>query len=203
MNRRNPHEESAGPKFAQGHSTKCQSCAGGTAEDRELVDLIQQSLKDSLAYQTPSPEVWSKIYTQLSDRKQPRWGERALGLWPRLVSNTVAVGLLIALAGLIMWQPLRPAKREVAALPSAPTKDSQTGWRGLDERGAEIPQERERTSVSGTLPSGTSAFDSMTKEGLLNLGYLNYLNRPPNLTKEVQVSRSGHTQANNLKNPIP
>ncbi len=198
MNRRDLSPKSTGPESVKDHFAKCPWCAEEMAEDRELMELIQRSLRDSLAHQTPPPEVWDRIRARLPERKRARWGEHTAWAWPRLLSNAVMVGLLIALVNLIVWQPLLPGKRDVVSPPTTP----RTGWRGIDERGPALPHEDEKPTAIAALPGGMNTFDAMTREGLLNVGYLHHLQRPPHPQwREPSGPRSAVTDANGFRNP--
>jgi hypothetical protein len=204
MNRHDLPAESAGSESAEDHSAEYPWCAEEMPGDREMVELIQRALWDSLAHQTPPPEVWDRIQARLPERKRAGRGEHTGWTWPLLVSNAVAVGLLIAFMGLIVWQPLRPSERDVASPPAAPRTDSQVGQWGIDEQGPALSQEDEKPTVIAALPGGTSKFDVMTSEGLLNVGYLNYLQRHPRPAwKGPRGLKSAATDTNDPRSPLP
>ena len=205
MNQHDPSAKSTGPKSAQDHFAKCPWCAEEMAEDRELVEMIQQSLWDSLAHQSPPPEVWDRIRARLPERQRAGRGEHTFWTWPRLLPSAIVVGLLIAFVSLVVWQSVWPGKRGVGLLPATPrTGSHQVGWRGIDKRELALPQEDERPIAIAALPGGVSTFDAMTSEGLLNVGYLNRLQRLPRLEwKEPHGSRSAVTDANDPRNPLP
>jgi hypothetical protein len=193
MNRCDPPTEGTGPESVKDHFAKCPRCVEEMAEDRELVELIQQSLRDSLEHQTPSPEVWNRIRARLPDQRRDRWGEHIAGAWPRLLSNAVVVGLLIAFMGLIIRQPSWPGERHIASLPTAPQTNTQT---------PALLHEDEKPIAVAAPSSGTGTFDAMASEGLLNVGYLNHLQRHPRPRwKAPREPRAAVTEDNSFRNP--
>lgn len=202
MNRCDPAVENTGPESIKEHLAKCSWCAEEMAEDQELMGLIQQSLWDSLAHQNPSPEVWDRIRARLPEREQVGQRVHMVWAWPRLLSDAVVVGLLIAFVGLALLRPLEPRKRGVASPTATSRIDEQTGWGGVDERGPASPREDENTAIA-VLPSGISVFDAMTSKGLLSGGYLHHLKRGP--VRWGGASRPGSAVAGDsgVRNPVP
>ena len=206
MNQHDPSTKSTSPKSAQDHFARCPWCAEEMAEDRELVEMIQQSLWDSLARQAPPPEVWDRIRARLPEQQRAGRGEHTIWTRSRLLPSTIVIGLLIAFVSLVVGQSVWSGKRDVGLPLAAPqTGSQQVGWRGIDKRELALPQEAdERPIAIAALPGGVSTFDAMTNEGLLNMGYLNRLQRPSRPEwKESHGSRSAVTDASDPRNPPP
>jgi len=203
MNQCDPPKENAGPESTKDHLAECPWCAEEMAEDQELMGLIQQSLWDSLAHQSPSPEVWDRIRARLPERKQVRWSDRLVWTWPRLLSDAVVVGLLLALVGLALLRPPWASKRDVPSLPTASQTDDQVEWRGVEEQVPEHVHENGEPTVSAMLPGGTGLFDAMTSEGLLNVGYLYRLKRGPARWEGPARPGSAVTGGSGARNLLP
>ncbi len=181
MSRRKEPSQRHGPPSPAEHFDECPWCAKEMAEERELVEVIQRSLWDSLAHESPSPEVWDRILARLPERKQEPVGRRVAWAWPHALSNAAAVVLLLILVGLSVWRPSGLMQRPIPA-PTTVTAwvDSRAGWRGVDRSAPALPVEEGESIVelgpASQLPGG--AFAAMSSEGLLSLGYLHHMHRP-------------------------
>jgi hypothetical protein len=209
MNQCDPPIERNSPGSAKDHFDECPWCAEEMAEDPEFVEVIQKSLWDSLSDETPPPEVWDRIRARLPERRQTIRGERMAWAWPQLLSNAVVVGLLIVVAGLTVWRPFWLGKQNVVSLPTAYQVDSQAGWRGVDERAPALHNNGDEEEIAepivvAALPGGTGTYGTMTREGLLSVGYLHRLQRPPRSQwKEPVKPGLTDADASGGRNPLP
>lgn len=175
MNRHNRLKRDTDSKVLNDHLAEYPGCDEEMGEDRELIDLLQRSLWESLAHQNPPPEVWDRILARLPERKRERRGAFLVWTWPRLLSNAVVVGLVIAFLGLALWQPPEPNRQGVSLLPSASQISHRERWLGKEIQGPVLPPQ----NMGPVMSASTDGFEAMAGEGLLSKGYLRHLQNVP------------------------